>query len=148
MPVDLFRSLFGRRLDSLGVAASRHAADRARHVEALVIEPLVGSIDNTNRVFRSSHVPRYDTAVTPLLVIRGLVYAASSGWFTQAGRTWWLTDAPIAGGGFTDPAPIAIYLWNPAAAEPDFDPATMLDSAEGRPFRRPTMRAPREEWVP
>lgn len=121
---------------------SDQAPDADLHVGAEIRELLTGAVDGTNRIFYSTRVPATDPTAIPILVLRGLTLSYGSG-FIQAGRTWWLTEAPETTG-FADAQPIAIYRCDPRASVAGYDPSVMWRRMSSRRTpRKPMATRPR-----
>ncbi len=113
----------------LALAALQELARRqeAGNALVLVVEPLQGNVDGSNRLFSSTAVPAAGSSVEPLLILRGQVSAAASGEWSQSGTVWILNEAPQVDpvGQVPDPQPIAVYLKDPEAGTTGFDAVTM-----------------------
>lgn len=102
--------------------------DADMHVTSIVVEQLTGTVDDANRVFYSTYVPRPTLLFMTLLFFRGLLREqddAAEG-YRQLGKEWHMgTQVVPSAQVVTDATPIVIYLRQPGAFEGDFDPSTM-----------------------
>ena len=100
------------------------APDADLHVGAIVLEELTGAVDGVNRLFFSTYTPAPSATFARVCWTRGLARVAGRG-FDQYGRAWLMDEAPLATGGYVDPAPVVLYIRDPRAPENAHEPATM-----------------------